>query len=104
MGAHPGFAWNYTTVLNLVALLGFAVLYWLYRHRDTSQQRYAKDPVCGMQVEREHTPVPVPPGPTLPQTGPRPAQSRPSPEHTPRSAPTATSSRSTLIGWPTPAV
>lgn len=52
-----GFAWNYTTVLNILALLAFAVIYWLYRHRDTSAGRYAKDPVCGMQVEIEHAPA-----------------------------------------------
>jgi YHS domain-containing protein len=51
MVVHTGFAWNYTTVLNIVALAGFAVIYWLYRHRDTTGERYAKDPVCGMQVE-----------------------------------------------------
>ncbi|MEO9200361.1 MAG: permease, partial [Antricoccus sp.] len=47
---HTGFSWNYTTVLNIVALIGLALVYWLYRHRDTSG-RFAKDPVCGMQVE-----------------------------------------------------
>ena len=52
------FSWNYTTFLNIAALAGFAVLYWLYRHRDTSgPQRYAKDPVCGMQVEIAHAPA-----------------------------------------------
>ena len=55
---HTGFQWNYTTFLNLIALVAFAVLYWLYRHRDpASAQRYAKDPVCGMQVEKEHAPA-----------------------------------------------
>ena len=57
MVVHTGFHWNYTTVLNLVAVAGFAVLYWLYRHRDTTGGRYAKDPVCGMQVEVEHAPA-----------------------------------------------
>jgi len=52
-----GFQWNYTTVLNILALIAFAVIYWLYRHRDTSGHRYAKDPVCGMQVEIEHAPA-----------------------------------------------
>jgi YHS domain-containing protein len=52
-----GFQWNYTTVLNILALVAFAVIYWLYRHRDTSGHRYAKDPVCGMQVEIEHAPA-----------------------------------------------
>ena len=58
MIVHTGFQWNYTTVLNILALAGFAVLYWLYRHRDTSgPQRYAKDPTCGMQVEIAHAPA-----------------------------------------------
>jgi uncharacterized protein len=52
----PGFAWNYTTVLNLIALVGAAVLYRLYRTRDAGTQ-YAKDPVCGMQVEIDHAPA-----------------------------------------------
>jgi len=52
--ARTGFEWNYTTVLNLIALVGFAVIYWLYRTRDGSDTSspYAKDPVCGMQVEK----------------------------------------------------
>ena len=54
---HTGFQWNYTTVLNILALAAFAVIYWLYRHRDTTSGRYAKDPVCGMQVETEHAPA-----------------------------------------------
>ncbi|MDQ2850050.1 MAG: hypothetical protein M3Y49_04825, partial [Actinomycetota bacterium] len=48
---------NYTTFLNIVALIGFAVLYWLYKHRDTSGGRFAKDPVCGMQVEIAQAPA-----------------------------------------------
>lgn len=48
-----GFQWNYTTVLNVIALIAFAALYWLYRNRARfgSGGRYAIDPVCGMQVE-----------------------------------------------------
>jgi YHS domain-containing protein len=48
------FGWNYTTALDIVALLGFAALYRLYRNRDRygGGAQYAKDPVCGMQVER----------------------------------------------------
>ncbi|MDQ1695946.1 MAG: uncharacterized protein QOJ03_1299 [Frankiaceae bacterium] len=48
------FGLNYTTVLDFVALAGFAVLYWLYRHREHfgGGAGYAKDPVCGMQVEK----------------------------------------------------
>jgi len=52
--ARTGFEWNYTTVLNLIALVGLGVIYWLYRTRDTADASspYAKDPVCGMQVEK----------------------------------------------------
>jgi YHS domain-containing protein/uncharacterized membrane protein YraQ (UPF0718 family) len=51
--------WNYTTVLNIIALIGFGVLYWLYRHRERfgGGAGYAKDPVCGMQVETAHAPA-----------------------------------------------
>lgn len=59
---HTGFSWNYTTFLNIVALAGFAVIYWLYRHRDTSSGRFAKDPACGMQVEIAHAPATRRPG------------------------------------------
>ncbi len=53
------FSWNYTTWLNIVFLLVFGLLYWLYRHRDQfgSEGRYAIDPVCGMQVEVAHAPA-----------------------------------------------
>ncbi|MHB8689445.1 MAG: permease [Candidatus Dormibacteraceae bacterium] len=60
--AHPvpiGFQWNYTTVLNLVFLVVFAVLYWLYRNRARfgGGGKYAIDPVCGMQVEMALAPA-----------------------------------------------
>ena len=53
------FSWNYTTYLNIVFLLLFALLYWTYRNRDDSEREagYAKDPVCGMQVEIAHAPA-----------------------------------------------
>jgi uncharacterized membrane protein YraQ (UPF0718 family)/YHS domain-containing protein len=53
------FSWNYTTYLNLVFLVVFAVLYWLYRNRQRlgGGDRYAQDPVCGMQVEIAHAPA-----------------------------------------------
>jgi uncharacterized membrane protein YraQ (UPF0718 family)/YHS domain-containing protein len=54
---HIGFAWDYTTFLNIAALIGFGVLYWLYRTRDKTDTRYAKDPVCGMQVETVNAPA-----------------------------------------------
>jgi uncharacterized protein len=50
------FSWNYTTFSNIFFLGLFAVLYWLYRHRDQlgGGQGYVIDPVCGMQVEIAH--------------------------------------------------
>lgn len=51
--------WDYTTILDLLALAVFAGLWWLYRNRDrlTWSARYATDPVCGMQVEKTHAPA-----------------------------------------------
>ena len=53
------FSWNYTTYLNIVFLLLFALLYWIYRNRERfgAGSGYAKDPVCGMQVEIAHAPA-----------------------------------------------
>ena len=53
------FQWNYTTWLNLVFLVLFGVLYWLYRHRDRlgGGAGYAIDPVCGMQVQTANAPA-----------------------------------------------
>jgi uncharacterized protein len=47
-----GFSWDYTTILNIVFLGVFAVLYWLYRERRRAEggPGYATDPVCGMRV------------------------------------------------------
>ncbi|MGH3549562.1 MAG: permease [Pseudonocardiaceae bacterium] len=52
-------AWNYTTILNIIALAAFAVLYWLYRNRELfgGGSGYAQDPVCGMQVETAAAPA-----------------------------------------------
>jgi uncharacterized membrane protein YraQ (UPF0718 family) len=48
------FAWDHTTVLNIVFLIGFAGLLALHHHRNQlgASQTHARDPVCGMQVER----------------------------------------------------
>ncbi len=56
--AMEGVSWNYTTILNIIALVGFAVLYWLYRNRERfgGGIGYAKDPVCGVQVEKNAAP------------------------------------------------
>jgi YHS domain-containing protein len=57
ISALGGIGWNATTWLNIAALLVFGVLYWLYRTRTVADSKYAKDPVCGMQVERAHAPA-----------------------------------------------
>ena len=51
--------WNYTTVLDILALIAFAGIYWLYRKRGRlgGGAGYAKDPVCGMQIETAHAPA-----------------------------------------------
>jgi uncharacterized protein len=53
------FSWNYTTYLNLIFLAVFAVLYATYRNRDRlgGGGGYARDPVCGMQVETANAPA-----------------------------------------------
>jgi uncharacterized protein len=50
---------NYTTILNILFLLIFALLYWAYRNRNRlgGGARYAIDPVCGMQVEKTAAPA-----------------------------------------------
>jgi uncharacterized membrane protein YraQ (UPF0718 family)/YHS domain-containing protein len=57
--AMEGVQWNYTTILNIIALAAFAVLYWLYRTRGHhgGGAGYANDPVCGMQVETAAAPA-----------------------------------------------
>jgi len=53
------FSWNYTTYLNLLFLVLFAVLYWASRNRTRlgGGRRTAGDPVCGMQVEVAQAPA-----------------------------------------------
>ena len=53
------FGWNYTTVLDVLALAAFVAIYWLYRNRERfgGGAGYAKDPVCGMQVQIAHAPA-----------------------------------------------
>jgi hypothetical protein len=52
---------DYTTVLDVIALIAFAALYWLYRHRTHfgAGTGYANDPVCGMQLDTQHAPASV---------------------------------------------
>jgi hypothetical protein len=50
-----GLRWNHTTFANLIALVVFAGLYLLHRSRRSEvTDRYATDPVCGMQVDKQH--------------------------------------------------
>jgi len=51
--------WNYTTVLNIVAVGAFGYLYYLYKSaaRLGAGAAYGKDPVCGMQVRRADAPA-----------------------------------------------
>jgi hypothetical protein len=53
------FSWDYTTYLNLIFLALFGMLYWVYRNRLRlgGGRGYALDPVCGMQVQTDHTPA-----------------------------------------------
>jgi len=53
------FQWNCTTHLNIVFLVVAVVVSWLYRNRARfgDDGGYAKDMVCGMQVERAHAPA-----------------------------------------------
>jgi uncharacterized membrane protein YraQ (UPF0718 family) len=56
---HLGF--NYTTVLDVIAAFVFALIYATYRKSrhdmDEKMAPYAKDVVCGMQVEKAHAPA-----------------------------------------------
>ena len=55
------FHWNYTSILNVVFLVVFGVLYWLYRNRERlgGGVGYALDPVCGMQIRTSDAPARV---------------------------------------------
>lgn len=63
--AHPqaivpmGIRLDYTSVLDVVAILGFGYLYWLYRNAERfgGGGGYAKDLVCGMQVQKAMAPA-----------------------------------------------
>ncbi|MGC8480315.1 MAG: permease [Acidimicrobiales bacterium] len=57
--ASSAFGVNLTSLLDVLALGVLGVLYWLYRNRDRygSQDRYAKDVVCAMQVEIANAPA-----------------------------------------------
>jgi len=57
--AQTGVHLDYTSVLNVISLLVFGYLYYLYRNRERfgGGTGYAKDPVCGMQIETQHAPA-----------------------------------------------
>jgi YHS domain-containing protein len=59
MPAQGVWGWNCTTILDIIALAAFAGLYWLYRNRERlgGGAGYAKDPVCGMQIQVAHAPA-----------------------------------------------
>jgi uncharacterized protein len=59
-------SWNYTTALNMAFLVVLGGMYWLHRNRDRfgGGRDFARDPVCGMQVERANA------GAVLAQDGP----------------------------------
>jgi uncharacterized protein len=52
-------SWNYTTYLNVVFLVVFGLLYWTYRNREQlgGGDQTARDPICGMQVDKAHAPA-----------------------------------------------
>jgi uncharacterized protein len=56
--APVGFAWDYTTYLNLIAICLLVGLYFMYRNRDRwgGERDTARDPTCGMQVEKATAP------------------------------------------------
>lgn len=51
--------WDWTTFLDIAALLAFGFLYWLHRNRGRlgGGAECATDPVCGMQVEIRNAPA-----------------------------------------------
>jgi uncharacterized membrane protein YraQ (UPF0718 family)/YHS domain-containing protein len=52
------YAWDHTTVLNIVALVVFAFVFFAARRPQAADESaYSIDPVCGMQVERAHAPA-----------------------------------------------
>ncbi len=54
------FGWNYTTILDLIFLLIFGVVFWLYKSRDVNEDsEFAQDPICGMQVRKDDAPASV---------------------------------------------
>jgi uncharacterized membrane protein YraQ (UPF0718 family)/YHS domain-containing protein len=50
---HAGAQLDVTSALDVVALIGLAVVFWLRRQRADSGG-FATDPICGMQIEKAH--------------------------------------------------
>ena len=55
----PAFHLDYTLFLNLIFLVVFTGIFYLYKNRESlgGGKGYALDPVCGMQVEIAHAPA-----------------------------------------------
>ncbi|HEX7405013.1 MAG TPA: permease [Candidatus Nanopelagicaceae bacterium] len=55
--AHIG--WNSTTILNVLAIIVLATVYWLYKTKGSPkmEQEFAQDPVCKMQVRIADAPA-----------------------------------------------
>ena len=54
------FGWNYTTILDLIFLIIFGVVFWFYKSRDVNEDsEFAQDPICGMQVRKDDAPASV---------------------------------------------
>ncbi|CAB4529439.1 unannotated protein [freshwater metagenome] len=49
--------WNRTTILNVIALILLALLFWIYKSKSTQDSEFAKDLVCGMQVRIADAPA-----------------------------------------------
>ncbi len=57
--ANGVFAWNYTTALDLLALVILVLVFVAARRRRGLNGQFAIDPVCGMQVEKATAPASV---------------------------------------------
>ena len=59
--ASNALGFNYTTILDIIFLVIFAGMYWLYLNRERfgGGTGYAKDVVCGMQVQVANAPATV---------------------------------------------
>ncbi|HUX65626.1 MAG TPA: permease, partial [archaeon] len=51
--------WNSTTLLNIIAIIVLATVYWLYKTKGSSEMEseFAQDPVCKMQVRTSDAPA-----------------------------------------------